>query len=90
MTFPQSMDNDDFLDDVDSAAVDAIEEVKDTLTRKAQSIVMEMSRPSVLYRPILTKTAKTWKVTYSEFQSFGATPEIAMRNFDIEWLRRSA
>lgn len=86
-----SKHEDEFLDDVDSAAIDSIEEVRDILTKKAIEVRQELTRPSVLYRPLLTKTAtKSWKAAYGEFQAFGATPDLVMKNFDIEWMRRTA
>lgn len=80
---------DDLLDDVDSAAVDAIEEVRDSLTKGAIQLRLEMTRPSVLFRPVLSKTATAWKAVYGEFQVFGTTPAMTMSNFDAQWVRRT-
>ena len=78
----------EFLDDVDSAAVDAIEQVRDGLLKQFQLALLEQSKPSVLFKPVLSKTATAWKVVYGEFTVFGATPDTAMKNFDNAWIRR--
>jgi hypothetical protein len=79
----------DFLDDVDSAAIDQIENVAAIIVSNVTMIRNAMMSPSVLYKPTLTATrVGTWKVLYGEFVVYGATPAIAMRNFDIEWINR--
>ena len=56
-------------------------------------------RPSVLMRPELTRVmrhvgegtvpqiVKQWCATYGDFEAFGASPAIAMSNFDEGWTR---
>lgn len=57
----------------------------------ANSIACEMTRPSVLYRPMLTADGTMWCVLLgSDLQEgvsgFGETPDAAMRAFDEAFL----
>lgn len=49
----------------------------------------EMSRPSVLFRPTLTKDGNSWLAIYGELPTgcagCGETPHLAMEDFDKQW-----
>lgn len=80
---------DDFLSDVDSAAIDAIEHVRDNALKVVSAVLTKhIGKPSVLYKPVLTKTATAWKVCYGDYIAYGNTPDVAMSNFDSQWTRR--
>lgn len=52
----------------------------------------ELTRPSVIFRPRLAKIFGHWEATYGEgpdaFYAQGASPDEAMRNFDLAWTKR--
>lgn len=55
----------------------------------------EMTRPSVLFRPTLSKDGGQWRALYGsdpikDVAGFGDTPEAAMRDFDQHWLTENA
>lgn len=52
----------------------------------------EMTRPSVMFRPMLTADGSMWCALYganlhSGVAGFGKTPDEAMRSFDDAWLK---
>ena len=56
----------------------------------ARAVPAELTRPSVIWRPVLTKGDGGWSVRYDgEFIASGASPEEAMRNFDKAWMEKS-
>lgn len=53
-------------------------------------VVSEYKRPCVLFRPKIYMDGDMWCALYGDdlvrgVAGFGATPEIAMRQFDIAW-----
>lgn len=51
---------------------------------------LEMQRPSVLFRPRITKDGDQWCALYGlniqdGVAGFGDTPQLAMQDFDIQW-----
>ena len=56
---------------------------------KQKNGILESMRPSVLFRPALTRTKAGWLVRYGGSKgcsAVGDTPDAAMRNFDHVWL----
>lgn len=76
--------------DVDSVAVETMAHVAQQFIVSIQDGVQAMIRPSVLYRPELTQTDNSWKATYGAFAVYGATPGLAMNNFDMAWDTRKS
>lgn len=64
----------EFLDDVDSAAVDGIEKVTTGIVRAMERIATSYTMPSVIYRPTISEGMNTWKVSYGALSVFGDTP----------------
>jgi hypothetical protein len=53
-------------------------------------LILEMMRPSVLFRPRLFRDDDVWAALYGEDQidgvvGLGRTPDEAMRDFDMQW-----
>jgi len=74
-----------------------------TLTdfRIVKTILDMYSRPSVIYKPSLTRELRTeiadtpylewvpvWKAYYGDVNAEGSTPSEAMSNFDEAWCKR--
>jgi hypothetical protein len=60
-----------------------------------EDVKAEMVRPSVLFRPSIVKDGDQWCALYGEniqegVCAFGPTPELAMRQFDVEWIHEKA
>lgn len=60
-----------------------------------EAVKTEMTRPSVLFRPKVFPDGDYWCALYGEnlqdgVAGFGPTPELACREFDIEWTHRKA
>lgn len=56
---------------------------------------LELRRPSTVYRPTVSRDGNMWCALYGEniqegVCGFGETPELAMRQFDIEFLNARA
>ena len=47
-----------------------------------------MTRPSVLFRPELSRAGDRWKVWYGEVSGVGDTPREAMSDFDNNWMNQ--
>jgi hypothetical protein len=69
------------------------------LQRQAEEMLKrvqeEMTRPSVLFRPNVYADGNQFCALYGEniqvgVCAFGPTPELACRQFDIEWKNRKA
>lgn len=78
-----------FDNPIDNAAVRLMNRVAVEFMIAVGDGMKQMIRPSVLYRPELTQTeGLVWKAQYGAFFVFGATPGIAMSNFDAAWMTR--
>lgn len=65
------------------------------IQQEATIALGEMQRPSVLYRPTLTRDGNMWWAHYGDHfpegvSGFGETPAAAMRAFDEAWLSSNA
>lgn len=63
-----------------------------TVSQDFSAASFEMQRPSVLFRPILSKDGDSWCALYGNnlqegFAAFGETPDKAMRAFDAAWCK---
>jgi hypothetical protein len=56
------------------------------LSAPMADIVSAMTRPSVLYRPTLTKVGSVWFATYGAFHVAAPSPAQAMFGFDQAWI----
>lgn len=57
------------------------------------AVGMEMTRPSVLFRPRVYRDGGAWCALYGEnlqegVAGFGESPDAAVRDFDKEWTRK--
>lgn len=81
--------------DIGSAARDVmfqcfdISHTKMLLQEQVSIVGYEMSRPSVLFRPMLTKDGNVWLAIYGNLPigcvGCGETPQLAMEDFDRNW-----
>lgn len=60
------------------------------LNQEMYNVSAEMQRPSVLYRPGLSIDGNMWCALYGdniqdECAGFGASPQGAMHDFDVNW-----
>ena len=58
-------------------------------------VQVELTRPSVLFRPTVAQDGDQWCALYGEnimegVCAFGPTPDLACRQFDIEWVHQKA
>ena len=56
-------------------------------------VELELIRPSVLHRPYLSRDGNQWLALYGEniqegVCAFGDSPQEAMYNFDLEWIKK--
>jgi len=52
----------------------------------AQQHAKQMLRPSVLFRPQLSRDGDMWVATYGECQGRGPTPDLAYQDFDAHYM----
>lgn len=78
------------MDNVDAFAIETMGHVGQQFIVAVQDGVKSAIRPSVLYRPELTQTDNSWKASYGAFAVYGATPGLAMNNFDMAWDTRKS
>jgi hypothetical protein len=81
-------------DEYQSMAANAIAHAAHVAGNVWQEAAFEHSRPSVLFRPSLTKDGNMWCALYGEdiqigVAGFGDTPDAAMREFDKAWGAKS-
>jgi hypothetical protein len=64
------------------------------LDNAARRAVLQLSRPSSIWKPVLSRDGNRWCALYGEniqegVSGFGETPDAAMRQFDIHWLNET-
>ena len=55
------------------------------LKQESENVAYEMQRPSVLFRPTITKYGNAYMATYGDIKGIGDSANEAMRNFDEAW-----
>ncbi len=49
-----------------------------------------ITRPSVLFRPDLSRDGELWRAGYGDVSGVGSTPREAMSDFDNNWINQGA
>lgn len=70
-------------------------QVANTFVDAINRVADELTRPSTIYRPVLSLDIDAWCAMYGEniqdgVSGFGSTPAEAMAAFDREWTNRRA
>lgn len=63
------------------------------IAQEFSTAALEQQRPSVLFKPSIGKDGNLWSALYGSnlaegVSGFGDSPEMAMRDFDVQWHKK--